>query len=227
MKIEMKPKDARILLGRPAMFAAPDDMRPVLTAVCVEAEKDGVIAVGSDGFRLGAQHASIDVEETGTVLVPARLIINAAKTWPGRPGLDDRVVLTTQEQRVTIAYVPAGWDEPQVAFSDFAIAGSFPNWRQLIPTIDGEPRASFALNPTFAAEVAKAARLDRDFSGLVRWFPGSSPTVPVAAVVNGEIGTFVAVIMTMFVGETDALSPGAYATAVAPFRDPKKKGAAA
>jgi DNA polymerase III subunit beta len=77
--LELPADELRAAIDRVAFAAAHEDARPVLAAVQLRADGDGVTLVGCDGFRLARACLPTAVGATASYLVPARVIAEYAR----------------------------------------------------------------------------------------------------------------------------------------------------
>lgn len=106
-----------------ALAAATDDTRPVLAGVLMRVRGETLTLAAADGFRLAVKAIVIDPQEPFDVLVPARTLLELARTLDGGD--------------VAITITPSGG---QVCFKTDAlemvsrvIEGKFPDFERIIP----------------------------------------------------------------------------------------------
>jgi len=132
----VSPAD-RAGLGTVARFASTDVGRPVLTGVNI----DGRNAAATDSYRLAVTELDPNLP---SMLLPARYVKLVAGWKIGDPGLNDHVGLVASEpDREETRYVivtgtilqgpKRARREVRVRFGFHTIAGSFPNYRALMP----------------------------------------------------------------------------------------------
>lgn len=120
----LKAEEFGARIAQVARAASTDDARPVLTGVHVEATNEHLTMAATDSYRLAVLSLDWEQEVDGTVLLPRRALDEARRSADQLGG----------EVRMTI-------EDSQVVF-DFGdrrmvtrlIEGSFPDFRQLIPS---------------------------------------------------------------------------------------------
>ena len=197
-------KEARrfgTVLQRVVDATAPEESRPVLN--CVEMQTaQGLRFVAADGFRLGvaeyrpglrdAENKVSDIlarpvlfDKTDVLAISKVLRSTLAK---GRATLEVR---RDGEQRTLIAFNDKG--ETATASEQ---PGTFPNWRQLIPTeLEAEPAA---LNAWYLQWVGRFCEALNDDSGAARIIH-LHPTKPACIDTISDDYRGIAVVMSMFV----------------------------
>lgn len=154
MKMERKYK--------PELIASKDDIRYVLTNLCIDIHKDKTVVVATDGRRLVCVPCEIDsIHEIG--LVPVEAIAQARKvksknrhddlTVPlvGQTGMNDRLQLNGRAE-IRNGPVLTTIDRPGCEFN-------YPKWPEaVIPK--GEPTFTVSLNAELLLGLAKALGTD-------------------------------------------------------------------
>ncbi|HNO65561.1 MAG TPA: DNA polymerase III subunit beta [Tepidiformaceae bacterium] len=102
--------------------AATDDSRPVLAGVLVEAKEGKLTFAAADGYRLSVY--SMPSEQTFSVILPRRALREVQRICHG----------STENVRVTIDAKRACFEFTDVRLTCQLIQGTFPNYRQLIPS---------------------------------------------------------------------------------------------
>lgn len=102
--------------------AATDDSRPVLSGVLVEAKEGKLTFAAADGYRLSVY--SMPSEQTFSVILPRRALREVQRICHG----------STENVRVTIDAKRACFEFTDVRLTCQLIQGTFPNYRQLIPS---------------------------------------------------------------------------------------------
>jgi len=211
MDFTVSISEARRLLGRPVLFAAGDDSRPVLTGVQVEVKAEGkVIATAADGFRLGTQILRhVTVVADGSAILPAASVQQAVKSWPRNAEGYVRIH-TTDDGAFSIT---ASVTEPRFGSARAldvrgdVIQGTFPDYRKLFEADSRDGGEYVALNAEYMATFEKVAKLDSECHGVTRIYMGA-PSQPVTFQINDSEGggAFIGMVMPMFVtwdaGET-------------------------
>lgn len=123
MQITLLPPEARYIMAA-ALFAAPNDVTPVLTGVQLETEDGALRILSSD--RKVAYHALVDADgaEAGTsALVPAKAVADAVRTLLKTK---EPIILTIEGSSWSLS---AGGQ----TFTGATIDGNFPPLRRLFP----------------------------------------------------------------------------------------------
>ncbi|HEX2172117.1 MAG TPA: DNA polymerase III subunit beta [Dehalococcoidia bacterium] len=193
---QIDPEALKEAISLVVFAAATDDSRPVLAGVHCKFADDQLTLAAADGFRLSVKKIALagPVEEPVEVIVPAKTLLEVSR------------VLGDQEDPVQIVVTP---NRSQVLFRlanveivSQLIAGTFPNYAQLIPeTYAG--RSILGAND-FAKATRSASIFARDSNGIIRLqvTPGEDPT-PGKMIVSAraeEVGDNV--------GEIDAIVEG-------------------
>jgi len=153
-------------------YAATEDARPTLKAICLT-QGDTMEVAAADGFRLAWETVPGRLAipkpmlvSTGTVEVLAHLWKRGAR--PDLAGVSDPAGLAKARRLMRLSWTDA---KLQISFGEVAviaqlIQGSFPNYRQLIPS------NSTATATIMAEDIERALRqlalAARDGSGIVR-----------------------------------------------------------
>lgn len=112
------------------MIAAEHDVRYYLNAVAVDHSATGTVLVVTDGHRLLAVPVlpeQLEVCDYGVTIIP-RDTLKAVKCNP----YTKAITITLDGDTITI--------EGATTATCKAVAGTFPNWRKVVPlTVDGQP----------------------------------------------------------------------------------------
>ena len=107
-----------------ARAASTDDARPVLTGVYVEASTDNLVMAATDSYRLAVLTVDWQQDVEGTVLLPRRALDEARRSAEQLGG----------DVRMTLESNQVGFDFGDRQLVTRLIEGSFPPFRQLIPS---------------------------------------------------------------------------------------------
>jgi DNA polymerase-3 subunit beta len=123
-------------LGRAALCASSDEMRPILTAVALYFEEGSASLdiVATDSYRLGLVKLPLAAPPAAPerpLLVPARTAKALAKRLKGEREV--RILTGPQEDGGTRAVFSFGKADWWVR----SVEGEFPNWRQVMPEPEG------------------------------------------------------------------------------------------
>ena len=157
---QLDPELLKEAIGLVVFAAAADDSRPVLAGVHCKFSGDQLTLAAADGFRLSVKKLALasPVEEPVEVIVPAKTMAEVSR------------VLGDQEDPVQIVVTP---NRSQIVFRmsnvqivSQLIAGTFPNYAQLIPeTYAGR---SVLAAGDFAKATRSASIFARDSNGIIR-----------------------------------------------------------
>jgi DNA polymerase-3 subunit beta len=120
----MKADEFAGRVAQVARAASTDDARPVLTGVYVEATNDHLVLAATDSYRLAMLTLDWEQDVEGTVLLPRRALDEARRS---AEQLGSEVRMSFEESQV-------GFDFGDRQLVTRLIEGSFPPFRQLIPT---------------------------------------------------------------------------------------------
>lgn len=191
------PAALKEAIGLVVFAAAADDSRPVLAGVHCKFADEQLTLAAADGFRLSVKKLVLGaaVDEPVEVIVPAKTLGEVSRA------------LSDQEDPVQIVVTP---NRSQVLFRlasveivSQLIAGTFPNYAQLIPeTYAGR---SILAAGDFAKATRSASIFARDSNGIIRIqvTPGEDPA-PGRMVVSAraeEVGDQVAELDVVVEGE--------------------------
>ncbi len=194
---EIKADDLRQAISQVAFAAATDDTRPVLTGVLVTFDEDKATFAAADGFRLAVREIGLaaPVTQRLEILVPARSLLELGR------------ILGDAEEMVQIMVTP---NKSQVLFHMSSvdlvsrlIDGTFPNYRQIIPS-HWENRV-VVNNAEFAKAARVASFVARDAANVVKLqvIPGEdlTPGKVVVTASAAEVGDTVIGIDATVEGE--------------------------
>jgi DNA polymerase III subunit beta len=124
----MAPDLLREMISQVVFAAAKDESRPVLAGVHLRFEEDRLTMSAADGFRMAVRSGDLatPVKEEVAVIVPARALNDLARILGDQ---QDPVELTVTRNRNQLL-CRAG----NVEFLSRLIDGSFPDWRQIVPS---------------------------------------------------------------------------------------------
>jgi DNA polymerase-3 subunit beta len=120
----MKADEFAARVAQVARAASTDDARPVLTGVYVEAKAENLVLAATDSYRLAVLTLDWEQDVEGTVLLPRRALDEARRS---AEQLGSEVRMTFEESQV-------GFDFGDRQLVTRLIEGSFPPFRQLIPS---------------------------------------------------------------------------------------------
>jgi DNA polymerase III subunit beta len=107
-----------------ARAASRDEARPVLTGVLIEANREGLILVATDSYRLAVREVQATGDGEARVLVPERAIAEAGRAAGG---------VEKGQVEVVLGDAQAAFRVGTLRMTSRLIEGEFPNYRQLLP----------------------------------------------------------------------------------------------
>ena len=114
-------------LGRVATAAGGDCTLPVLTAIELSVDDDGLAAAATDRYRLAVHRCAGPAHLDAPVLIPAKVLATVAKLLARE---DEPVAMLTEgADRGLVA-----WRTERLEVTTRTVPGEFPKWRTLIPT---------------------------------------------------------------------------------------------
>lgn len=126
--VELNVEDLRDMISHVVFAAASDDARPILTGVQIKIDGQQVTFAAADGFRLSVRTANLSypVDDEIVAIVPAKALAELGR------------VIGDAEQPVKMA-LPQGRGQVIFLHKDVQLVsqlidGTFPDYRQLIPT---------------------------------------------------------------------------------------------
>jgi DNA polymerase III subunit beta len=151
-------KDLKEMIEQVAFAAATDDSRPVFTGVNVEFSSGQATFAAADAFRLTVRSHEVSHEVPfQTILIPAKTLSELAKILP-TDGVVDMVVTPNRSQVL--------FHTDNVDLVSRLIEGTFPNFRQIIPTL--HTTRAVLDTKEFAAAVKTVVPFARDSSNICR-----------------------------------------------------------
>jgi len=127
-RIQVDADLLRQMIDQVAFAAATEETRPVLTGVLADVATDKLTFVGADGYRLSIRSISLDngPQHPLSVIVPARALQEL------------RRVSTETDKPVEILVAPNRsqifFHMPDIDLVSQLVEGTFPDYRQIIPT---------------------------------------------------------------------------------------------
>ena len=158
--IRLEPDDLRQMIDQVAFAAATDESRPILTGVLARFAEDQLTLAAADGFRLSVRSASLGqtVDEPVEVIVPARALGELAR------------IAADQEDWVEVIITPARnqilFHLKDVDLVSQLIEGTFPDYRQIIPT--GHTTRTVVDSSGFLKAARVSHLFARDAANIVR-----------------------------------------------------------
>jgi DNA polymerase-3 subunit beta len=163
------------MIDQVAFATAVDDTRPMLTGVLATFSGTSLTLAATDGFRLAMRVGTLAEQATGdfSVIIPARTLTELARILPDGDTNVEMAVTPNRNQVVFRA--------PDLHVVSRLIEGTFPNYKQIIPT-------KFATNAVVSTgELLKATKIasffSRDNSNAI--------TLDIQPSQNGGIGNIV------------------------------------
>jgi len=214
---ELAPATLYAMIDQVLHGVARDDSRPVLTGVHVKIEDGTLTMASADGFQLwvlsapchGASASAILTADTLKATLPA---LKAAIKAAGKYDSDRTTVTLAIGEHCAI-------DTGVARIALLQVEGTYPNYSQLIPTLESyasDAGCHIALNGTYLAKIAAAAAKYGD-SGILR-MRTTTPSSPMRCDWKSDKWNATAVVMPMFVNwdapaPAPAPAPAGWATA--------------
>lgn len=147
-----------------AFASSLDEGRPALSAVLIESKAESVQFVATDGFRLSLKKIKPlggKKKEVGTLLVPAKALIEAGKISSEKSEEDKTMGLTILKDGNQLVF---GWED--ITLVSRLIDGKFPPYEKIIP-------ASFTTKAVFDREeflksIKVAAIFARESANIIK-----------------------------------------------------------
>lgn len=174
----------RTCLEQAAKFVATDDSRPVLTGVAIDIAPGAIKFASADGFRLiVVKHEHADIKGTHPrIIVSAASVkqiiafVTAKQKELGRLRLND-LEMTFDGQTFTVG--EAGVTAGRSSFTIDIVAGSYPNYEQLVPKVEDDIEGrKVGVNALYAGDVMRLVERYTKV-GIVHMQPGESPSQPI------------------------------------------------
>jgi DNA polymerase-3 subunit beta len=171
LPIMLDCKDLKEAIEQVAFSAATDDSRPVFAGINVELKNERLTFAAADAFRLAVRSLEYARADEDAILIPAKTLSELAKILPTEGNV--QMIVTPNRSQVL-------FHTDNVDLVSRLIEGTFPNFRQIIPT-SHETRVVIDTKE-FLAAVRTVVPFARDSSNIarVRVAPGAT---------NGEQGT--------------------------------------
>jgi DNA polymerase III subunit beta len=159
-RLTIKPEALRQMIDQVAFAAATDESRPVLTGVLADVTEGTLTLAAADGYRLSVRSIELEGAEDRamSVIIPARALQEL------------RRIAAEQDQPVEMLVAP---NRNQVFFHmhdvdlvSQLVEGSFPDYRQIIPT--GHTTRTIVNTGDFLKAVRMALIFARDAANIVR-----------------------------------------------------------
>lgn len=183
------------VLHNAALFVSKDAYRPILAGV--EVSLNGKVeTTATDSYRLG--HDTCEVSSSkgeATVILDAAALAPIVKVLLSRAMSNAEATITIGEVTDTYTHVAVTISVPGSTWTLTPVEGTFPNWRQLIPTDDAKGELSgIGVSAKLIASFAKV--LSDDTLGTLK-LRFQSPLKPVVVNIGA---TFQGVIMPVRIG---------------------------
>lgn len=111
-------------VGQVARAASRDEARPVLTGVLMEANREGLVIVATDSYRLAVKELSASADGEAKALVPERALTEAGRAAAGQEKGEVELVIGDAQVVFRVG---------SLRLTSRLIDGEFPNYRQLLP----------------------------------------------------------------------------------------------
>lgn len=160
--------DARSIFDSIMCCVSKEDTRYYLKGVCLDSSKEGLIAVATDGHRLGKFEVPVAVKEINdkgketwrasdkitlpsfSYIVP-RSFVKRLGTLANHPFLREVCTITIKD----------GWvhyKDKDEGFSAKLIDGAFPDWRKVFPKETANKEESVAFSANYLSQISAAMK---------------------------------------------------------------------
>ncbi len=162
--------------------AAPEEGRPILTGVLLEADGKKMNLVVTDGYRLAKKE--LKTEEQMQVVIPARALREAAKAVADQADTDVKLLVNRENNQVRLAM-------KNFSLTTRLLDGSYPNYEQIIPS--SFVTEAFVNTKDLGAAIKLTALFARDVGNVVKLsFESNAIQVNASTAQVGEAQTKVA-----------------------------------
>lgn len=150
-----------------------DETRYILNGVYINATKDGVTFVATDGRRLHLIRQKTEGAITGSLILPA----HGVSTLTSLLKSGANATLTLEAKRV---YVVIDREDGAIHFTSKVVEGNYPNYRQVIPKVEqsvnvARAQLSEAVHRVALASSEKSSSIRLSVEGEVLTLSSSSP----------------------------------------------------
>lgn len=189
----IRSSDFRQKIDRVCVSAAREDMRPVLTGVLWEINKNNVFLVATDGYRLGMDKlilSKTDLDKESRIILPARSLQEISRIL-GETGVDDFSLEFNKSKQQVVFKIG------EIEVVSRLIAGEFPPYQQIMPNTYSS-RASFDKEGLLEG-VKRASLFARDNANIVKLQMGKDGLLVRAE--SSQVGTSVSKVPVEIEGE--------------------------
>ncbi len=158
-RIVVDADDLRVMIDRVAFAAATDESRPVLTGVFAELTNDRLTFAAADSYRLSVANTALQEGPANpfSIIIPARAL-QELRRISSESG--------TIEMRVAANHSQVFFHFDDIDLMSQLIEGTFPNFRQIIPT---SANTKAVINTADFLQAARmAAIFARDSANIAR-----------------------------------------------------------
>lgn len=166
--IEVNPKDFAHALSTVSFSAGSDSSRPIFTGIYLKSDKDKLIMVATDGYRLSEKMLNL---ENGAndfcVVIPAKILAEVGKTYSD--ATSNIKILLDENSNLVL------FESGDTMIATRIIDGQYPNYKAIIPA-ETKLKASFStqdlleavrLTSVFQSDENKNLRMSFDPKGLI------------------------------------------------------------
>lgn len=165
-----------------------DTTRYYLNGVCLDASREGLFAVASDGHRLGKLKLSplgedglpLTEEQNFSKIIPTGAVNFLYKLKPQKGNGAEYVSFDIEGGKLTLSVI-----SQSINASFLLVDGDFINWRTIMPSYT--PYAVVAFNATYLAELCKAAHQVSENRTTVINFHIGNASAPATLEVNDQL----------------------------------------
>ena len=163
--LKLNPQPFRAALGRVISSAATEETRPVLTGVNIKVEENHMTLAAADGFRLTVDRCELEqnFEEAVEAIIPTACLKEIHWLLSGAGQETGLEMLLDREKRYARFCIQQN-ETSKIELTTTLLAGTFPNYAQLIP---GEYSSRAVLDASEVRRGAKTAAIFAKEAGNV------------------------------------------------------------
>ncbi len=123
---KIKGKFLKKICSQVAFAAATDESRPVLQSVLFRPEKEQLLVVATDGYRLSKKELKGSFKEDAELLIPARTLLEMGRILSEE---DQEIVIVPDKKQQQVTFLTK-----EVQLISRLIEGNFPDFEKILPT---------------------------------------------------------------------------------------------
>jgi len=123
-RVVIKTTELKVAILSTSPAAALDETRPVLAGLLFRMDKDDLVLVATDSYRLAERRVKVEEKTELDVIVPARIVAELGRILPQD---DSLVEISSEDNQVQFKF-------DDIEFVSRQIDGAFPDYEQIIPS---------------------------------------------------------------------------------------------